>query len=94
MAIYNEYRINSYDIPIMINQFIKIVKKYPSILSRKDWLENDELVSFFDNDGNLKPIETLMKIETILTKYFVASDEFLSQNNRCKLQWRTEAFYK
>lgn len=43
---YNNFRIDNYDIPIMINQFLKIVNKYPGILSDKRWLNNDELVNF------------------------------------------------
>ena len=39
MKKYNDFRINNYDIPIMISQFNKIVKKYPEILNNKQWLD-------------------------------------------------------
>ena len=85
MKQYNDFRINNYDIPRMINQFLKIVKKYPEILSNKQWLDNNDLASYFDEKGEIKPIDLLINIKNPLTKYFVASIEFLNTNKRCKL---------
>ena len=73
MQSYNDFRINNYDIPTMINQFIKIIKKYPDILSNKDWLDFDELKQFFNQDGTVKSINELMSIQSDLTPYFVSS---------------------
>ena len=84
MKQYNDFRINNYDIPRMINQFLKIVKKYPEILSNKQWLDNNDLAIYFDEEGEIKPIDLLMNIKNPLTKYFVASLEFLNKNKRCK----------
>lgn len=84
MKQYNEFRINNYDIPRMINQFVKIVKKYPEILSNKQWLDNNDLAIYFDEEGEIKPIDLLINIKSPLTKYFVTSIEFLNKNKRCK----------
>lgn len=73
MQSYNNFRINNYDIPIMLNQFIKIVKKYPDILKNKGWLDCDELIQFFNQDGTVKSIDELMSIQNNLTPYFVSS---------------------
>ena len=73
MQSYNDFRINNYDIPTMINQFIKIIKKYPDILRNKDWLYFDELKQFFNQDGTVKSINELMSIQSDLTPYFVSS---------------------
>lgn len=78
---YNKFRVDNYDIPIMINQLLRVVNKYPDILSDKRWLDNDELVDFFDKKGKIKSIEELRNIHSRFTKYFVASEEFLIQNN-------------
>lgn len=80
MKQYNEFRINNYDIPSMINQLIKIVKKYPEILSNKHWLDDNDLTIYFNEDGTLKTIDSLMNIRSPLTKYFVTSIEFCNQN--------------
>ena len=84
MKQYNDFRINNYDIPRMINQFLKIVKKYPEILSNKQWLDNNDLAIYFDEEGEIKPIDLLINIKNPLTKFFVASIEFLNTNKRCK----------
>ena len=84
MKQYNDFRINNYDIPRMINQFLKIVKKYPEILSNKQWLDNNDLSIYFDEEGEIKPIDLLINIKNPLTKYFVASIEFLNKNKRGK----------
>lgn len=73
MQSYNDFRINNYDIPIMLSQFIKIIKKYPAILKNKDWLDCDELIQFFNQDGTVKSINELMSIQSDLTSYFVSS---------------------
>ena len=78
---YNSFRVDNYDIPIMINQFLKVVNKYPDILSDKRWLDNEELANFFNKEGKIKSIEELKNIHSRFTKYFVASEEFLTQNN-------------
>lgn len=82
MTQYNEYRLNAYDVPTMISQLIKIIGKYPEILSNKQWLDNDELVAFFNENGKLKPIQSLMKVQSKLTKFFVTSKDFLDQTSR------------
>lgn len=78
---YNNFRVDNYDIPIMINQLLKVVNKYPDILTDKRWLNNDEITNFFDKEGNVKSIEELRNIHSRFTKYFVASEEFLTKNN-------------
>lgn len=70
---YNEFRTNNYDIPIFVNQFIKIINQYPDMLRDKHWLNCDELIQFFNPDGTLKPIKELMTIDSKLTPYFVSS---------------------
>lgn len=73
MQSYNDFRINNYDIPIMINQFIKIIKKYPDILKNREWLDCDELIQFFNQDGTVKSINELMNMQSDLIPYFVSS---------------------
>lgn len=73
MQSYNDFRINNYDIPMMLHQFIKIIKKYPDILKSKAWLDCDQLIQFFNQDGTVKPINELMSIQSDLTPYFVSS---------------------
>ena len=70
---YNSFRINNYDIPIFINQFIKIINQYPDILKNRRWLNCNELIQFFNPDGTLKSIKELMNIHSGLTPYFVSS---------------------
>ena len=78
---YNNFRVDNYDIPIMINELLNVVNKYPDILTDKRWLDNDEITIFFDKEGNVKSIEELRNIHSRFTKYFVASEEFLIKNN-------------
>lgn len=70
---YNEFRTNNYDIPIFVNEFIKIINQYPDILRNRLWLDCDELIQFFNPDGTLKPINELMTIDSKLLPYFVSS---------------------
>ena len=70
---YNEFRINNYDIPIFVNEFIKIINQYPDMLRNRHWLDCDELIQFFNPDGTLKPINELMTIDSKLLPYFVSS---------------------
>lgn len=37
---YNQFREDNYDVPIMINQLLKVVNKYPEILKDRRWLNN------------------------------------------------------
>ena len=70
---YNEFKINNYDIPIFVNEFIKIINQYPDMLRNRHWLDCDELIQFFNPDGTLKPINELMTIDSKLLPYFVSS---------------------
>ena len=81
MKKYNDFRINNYDIPIMISQFNKIVKKYPEILNDKQWLDCEELTQFYNLDGNLKSIEEIISVNSSLLPYFVSSISFLKSIN-------------
>lgn len=81
MKKYNDFRINNYDIPIMISQFNKIVKKYPEILNNKKWLDCEELTQFYHLDGNLKSIEEIISVNSSLLPYFVYSISFLKSIN-------------
>ena len=81
MKKYNDFRINNYDIPIMISQFNKIVKKYPEILNNKKWLDCEELTQFYHLDGNLKSIEEIISVKSSLLSYFVSSISFLKSIN-------------
>lgn len=82
---YNDFRINNYDIPIMISQFNKIVKKYPEILNNKQWLDCEELTQFYHLDGNLKSIEEIISVNSSLLPYFVSSISFLKSINGKKI---------
>ena len=81
MKKYNDFRINNYDIPIMISQFNQIVKKYPEILNNKKWLDCEELTQFYHLDGNLKSIEEIISVKSSLLSYFVSSISFLKSIN-------------
>ena len=81
MKKYNDFRIDNYDIPIMISQFNKIVKKYPEILNDKQWLDCEELTQFYHLDGNLKSIEEIISVNSSLLPYFVSSISFLKSIN-------------
>ena len=85
MKKYNDFRINNYDIPIMISQFNKIVKKYPEILNNKKWLDCEELTQFYHLDGNLKSIEEIISVNSSLLPYFVSSISFLKSINGKKI---------
>ena len=85
MKKYNDFRINNYDIPIMISQFNKIVKKYPEILNNKRWLDCEELTQFYHLDGNLKSIEEIISVNSSLLPYFVSSISFLKSINGKKI---------
>ncbi len=85
MKKYNNFRINNYDIPIMISQFNKIVKKYPEILNNKQWLDCEELTQFYHLDGNLKSIEEIISVNSSLLPYFVSSISFLKSINGTKI---------
>ena len=85
MKKYNDFRINNYDIPIMISQFNKIVKKYPEILNNKQWLDCEELTQFYHLDGNLKSIEEIISVNSSLLPYFVSSISFLKSINGKKI---------
>ena len=85
MERYNDFRINNYDIPIMISQFNKIVKKYPEILNNKRWLDCEELTQFYHLDGNLKSIEEIISVNSSLLPYFVSSISFLKSINGKKI---------
>ena len=85
MKKYNDFRINNYDIPIMISQFNKIVKKYPEILNDKQWLDCEELTQFYHLDGNLKSIEEIISVNSSLLPYFVSSISFLKSINGTKI---------
>ena len=85
MERYNDFRINNYDIPIMISQFNKIVKKYPEILNNKKWLDCEELTQFYHLDGNLKSIEEIISVNSSLLPYFVSSISFLKSINGKKI---------
>ena len=85
MKKYNDFRINNYDIPIMISQFNKIVKKYPEILNNKQWLDCEELTQFYHLDGNLKSIEEIISVNSSLLPYFVSSISFLKSINGNKI---------
>ena len=85
MKKYNDFRINNYDIPIMISQFNKIVKKYPEILNSKQWLDCAELTQFYHLDGNLKSIEEIISVNSSLLPYFVSSISFLKLINGKKI---------
>ena len=37
---YNQFREDNYGVPIMINQLLKVVNKYPEILKDRRWLNN------------------------------------------------------
>lgn len=82
---YNDFRINNYDIPIMISQFNKIVKKYPEILNNKQWLDCEELTQFYHLDGNFKSIEEIISVNSSLLPYFVSSISFLKSINGKKI---------
>lgn len=79
MEKYNNYRINNYDIPILLNQFTKIVRKYPEMLRNKNWINCNKLVSFFNYDGTIKSIPELMKNQNYLTPYIVSSEDSIKR---------------
>ena len=78
---YNEFRTNNYDIPIFVNEFIKIINQYPDMLRNRQWLDCDELIQFFNSNGALKPINELMTIDSKLLPYFVSSPNCIKSIN-------------
>lgn len=78
---YNEFRTNNYDIPIFVNEFIKIINQYPDMLRNRHWIDCDELIQFFNPDGTLKPINELMTIDSKLLPYFVSSIDCMKSIN-------------
>ena len=85
MDVYNEFRTINYDIPIFVNQFIKVINQYPDILKDRRWLNCDELIQFFNPDGTLKSINELMVTYSKLTPYFVSSIDCIKSINGLQL---------
>ncbi len=82
---YNNYRIQSYDILTMINQFLKIANKYKANVINSDYLPS-KILNYFDKNGNLKNIDDLMKIQdSSIIQYIVSSPEFLKSINQSEL---------
>ena len=77
LRIYNKYRALNYDIPQFISKFDNIVKMYPQILKDKRYISNEQILSFYDENGCFKPIDELMKRPNILTPYIISSENFL-----------------
>ena len=73
---YNNYRIQSYDILTMVNQFLKIANKYKANVINSNYLPS-KILNYFDKNGNLKNIDDLMKIQdSSIIQYIVSSPEF------------------
>lgn len=92
MDMYNNFRINNYDIPLIVNQFAKIIRKYPDMLKSKEWIDCDELIQFFNQDGTLKSINELMGIQSALTPYIVSSINCVSALNDTRISDRQNEF--
>lgn len=82
---YNTFRINNYDIPIFVDQFIKIINQYPDILKDRRWLNCNELIQFFNPNGTLKSIKELMCVHSRLTPYFVSSIDCIKSINEAQM---------
>lgn len=82
---YNTFRINNYDIPIFVDQFIKIINQYPDILKDRRWLNCNELIQFFNPNGTLKSIKELMCVHSRLTPYFVSSIDCIKSINETQM---------
>lgn len=89
---YNEFRTNNYDIPIFVNEFIKIINQYPDMLRNRHWLDCDELIQFFNPDGTLKPINELMTIDSKLLPYFVSSINCMKSINELPINHEQISF--
>lgn len=89
---YNEFRTNNYDIPIFVNEFIKIINQYPDMLRNRHWLDCDELIQFFNPYGTLKPINELMTIDSKLLPYFVSSINCMKSINELPINHEQISF--
>lgn len=74
---YNKYRTLNYDIPQFVSRLNKIVKMYPQMLSDTRYINNQQILSFYDEKGNFKSINEIMENTNILTPYIVSSEMFL-----------------
>ena len=82
---YNNYRIQNYDILTMINQFLRIAKKYKSNAINSNYLPN-QILNYFDEEGNLKKINEMINIQdSSIIQYIVSSEEFLNSINLSEL---------
>lgn len=79
---YNKYRQLNYDIPQFIKRFNNIVRMYPQILQDKRFISNENILSFYDENGRFKPIDEIMKKPNVfLTPYIISSEMFLKSIN-------------
>lgn len=78
---YNKYRQLDYDIPQFIKRFNNIVRKYPQILRDKRYISNEQILSFYDENGCFKSIDEIMKKPNVLTPYIISSEMFLKSIN-------------
>lgn len=78
---YNKYRQLNYDIPQFIKRFNNIVRMYPQILQDKRYISNEQILSFYDENGGFKSIDEIMKKPNVLTPYIISSEMFLKSIN-------------
>ena len=78
---YNKYRQLNYDIPQFIKRFNNIVRMYPQILRDKRYVSNEQILSFYDENGGFKSIDEIMKKPNVLTPYIISSEMFLKSIN-------------
>lgn len=74
---YNQYRSLNYDIPQFVSRLNEIVKMYPNILNDERYINNQQILSFYDEKGNFKSIGEIMENQNILTPYIISSEMFL-----------------
>ena len=79
---YNKYRASNYDIPQFISKFNNIIRMNPQIFKDKRFISNEQILSFYDENGSFKPIDELMKKPNILTPYIISSEMFLKSIDR------------
>ena len=57
------------------------MRKYPQILQDKRFISNENILTFYDENGCFKPIDEIMKITSDLTPYIISSEMFLNSIN-------------
>ena len=81
MNLYNEYRINAYNVCVSIDYYNMLIKKNPKLLTDSSFLLNQ----FYNKDGTYKSILEIMNDPTInkhdfdIRSYILASRSFLKE---------------